>query len=137
MPETIYETESIKVEKFDLGGDPFYDITDEDGDTARLYPEVAVPVAQALLKTEGVAQDAVLASEVSFNEALFRLAAAHGKTVEFRYAKGKGKVIETRTLKPEAVNQVGDHLTFQGYDPDRDDVRAYRLDRVKGEVTIR
>lgn len=134
MPDTIYNSNDVEVTKYDK----IYEFEQvSDGSLVDINANDAASIAQAILKTEGVAQDAVLASEVSFNEALFRLAAAHGKTVEFRYAKGKGKVIETRTLKPEAVNQVGDHLTFQGYDPDRDDVRAYRLDRVKGEVTIR
>jgi predicted DNA-binding transcriptional regulator YafY len=140
MPDdTIYQSVELEVTRFKYDGEEaFFDITDSDDDTARLYANEAVPVAQAILKSEGVAQDAVLASEVSFNEALFRLAAAHDKEVTFRYAKGKdGKVIETRVLKPEQVKEVGGHLTFVGFDPDRDDVRAYRLDRVKGEVTIR
>lgn len=78
----------------------------------------------------------VRASEISFNEGLMRLAAVHGKTVTFRYAKGDGKVIELRTLTPESVKSVGGHVTFTGYDPDRDEPRAYRIDRMKGEVSI-
>lgn len=99
----------------------------------------AVEAAQAILKYAGKPQsDAVLASDVSFNEAVLRLAAIHERTVEFRYAKGKsGRTIETRRLVPQEVRQVGDHLTFVGFDPDRDDVRAYRVDRMKGEVTVK
>lgn len=84
----------------------------------------------------------VRASDVSFNEAIFRVAAAHNREVEFRYAKGKGEVIETRVLKPTGVKRVvtnngnDSHVTFEGYDPDRDKVRQYRLDRVKGEARI-
>lgn len=84
----------------------------------------------------------VRASDVSFNEAIFRVAAAHDREVEFRYSKGRGEVIETRVLKPNGVTHVEDdseqgyHVTFQGYDPDRDMVRQYRLDRVKGEAKI-
>jgi predicted DNA-binding transcriptional regulator YafY len=78
----------------------------------------------------------VRASEVSFNEGLMRLAAVHGKTVTFRYAKGDGAVIETRSLKPETVTEVKGHMTFTGYDPDRDEPRAYRIDRMKGEVRV-
>jgi predicted DNA-binding transcriptional regulator YafY len=80
--------------------------------------------------------DVVRASEVSFNEAMLRVAAAHNRLASFRYAKGDGEVIEARTLKPSAVRTVEDHVTFTGYDPDRDEVRAYRLDRIKGEVGI-
>lgn len=98
----------------------------------------AVEAAEAILAYAGKPRtDAVLASDVSFNEALLRLAAIHERTVEFRYAKGNGANIETRQLVPQDVRQVGDHLTFTGYDPDRDDVRAYRVDRMKGEVTVR
>lgn len=78
----------------------------------------------------------VRASEVSLNEGLLRLAAVHGRTVEFRYAKGDGKVIETRTMVPASVATAGEHITFTGIDPDREDYRAYRVDRIKGVVTV-
>ena len=78
----------------------------------------------------------ILASEVSFNEGLLRLAAVHNEPVTFRYAKGNGSVIEQRTLVPADVKAHGDHVTFTGYDPDRDGPRAYRTDRIKGQVTV-
>jgi hypothetical protein len=82
--------------------------------------------------------NAVAASEVSFNEGIMRLAAVHGKTVTFRYAKGaKQSVIEQRTLTPTAVQKDDDGtIRFFGVDPDRDAPRAYRIDRIKGEVKI-
>lgn len=82
---------------------------------------------------------AVKAADISFNEGLMRLAAIHKKIVSFRYAKGDGQVIEARSLVPSDVKTVGDHVTFTGYDPDRDEIRAYRVDRIKGgaAVTIR
>jgi predicted DNA-binding transcriptional regulator YafY len=80
--------------------------------------------------------NSVAASAVSFNEGIMRLAAVHNKTVTFRYAKGKGAVIEQRVLEPKQVTDHGDHVTFTGYDPDRDNVRHYRIDRIKGEVRI-
>ena len=80
--------------------------------------------------------DAVLASSVSYNEAVLRLAAAHDRTVEFSYSKGDGSVIERRRLQPESLREVKGHLTFTGFDPDRQDVRAYRLDRISGEVRL-
>ena len=84
---------------------------------------------------------AVRASEISFNEGLMRLAAVHHKTVEFRYAKGEGAVIETRRLQPSDVNVIdagkkSEHITFTGFDPDRVAVRHYRLDRIKGDAQI-
>lgn len=78
---------------------------------------------------------AVRASDVSFNEGVLRLAAIHNKKVVFRYAKGeKGAVIETREFKPGSISGEGAALRFTGYDEDRDAVRAYRIDRIKGEV---
>ncbi len=78
----------------------------------------------------------IRASEVSFNEAILRVAAAHNRQVTFRYAKGDGGMIETRVLVPSKVMNVDNHVTFAGYDEDRDQVRAYRMDRMKGEVKI-
>ncbi len=80
----------------------------------------------------------VRASAVSFNEGLLRLAAVNEKTVEFSYAKGDGNVIERRRLRPEKVEEGKDgSVRFVGYDPDRDEPRAYRVDRIKGEIEIR
>jgi predicted DNA-binding transcriptional regulator YafY len=56
-------------------------------------------------------------------------------TCRFRYAKGNNEsVIETRFLVPYNIVSIGDHETVMGYDPDRDEPRAYRLDRIKGLV---
>jgi predicted DNA-binding transcriptional regulator YafY len=77
---------------------------------------------------------AVKASDVSFNEGVLRLAAIHNKQVVFRYAKGDGKIIESRTFIPGNISGKGADTRFTGYDPDRDEPRAYRIDRIKGEV---
>ncbi len=79
---------------------------------------------------------AVLASTVSFNEGILRLAAVHGRLVTFRYAKADGKNIETRAFAPVTVaTSAKGAVYFTGPDPDRDDgLRNYRLDRIKGEV---
>lgn len=76
----------------------------------------------------------VNATDVSFNEGVLRLAAVHNKQVTFRYAKGDGKFIEQRTFVPADVVSKDGHITFKGFDPDREEVRAYRVDRIKGEV---
>jgi len=70
------------------------------------------------------------------NESLIAVAIEHGLSVEFRYAKGDGSVIEQRTLQPEYVNSGKAGKTVVGFDPDRDDARAYRLDRIKGNVDV-
>ena len=79
----------------------------------------------------------VRASEVSFNEGILRLAVVHEQPVTFRYAKGDGSHIEQRTLRPEGLfNARNGALLVGGTDPDRDEYRAYRVDRIKGEVTV-
>lgn len=71
------------------------------------------------------------------NADLIRVAIAHGERILFRYAKGKdGAVIESRSLEPTEIKTVGDHETVIGYDPDRDEARAYRLDRIKGNLAV-
>lgn len=106
-------------------------------DYAWMEPDEARRLASAILaKVGGGAASAAPASEMSFNEGLLRLAAVHGKTVTFRYAKGSGGIIEQRVLKPSKVQEVDGHLSFTGFDPDRDDVRSYRVDRMKGEVSV-
>lgn len=76
------------------------------------------------------------ARDISFNEGLIRLAAIHKREISFRYAKGDGTILETRTVIPSKVRAVEDHLTFTGHDVDRDDVRAYRLDRIRGDAWL-
>lgn len=75
------------------------------------------------------------ASEVSFNEGVLRLAAIHGRVVQFRYAKSDSAPIEMRSFIPEAVAVTSDgKLVVFGPDSDRDAYRAFRIDRIKGDV---
>lgn len=99
--------------------------------------EVVNAIAEvANLDVDKPRPDAVLASDVTYNEAVLRLALVHSRTVRFGYAKGDGSFIETRRFEPDAVREVDGHLTFTGWDPDRREVRAYRLDRIQGEVSL-
>lgn len=77
------------------------------------------------------------ASEITFNEALLRLAAVHGRLVRFRYAKTNTAPIEDRQFVPEGVYSTRDgNVVIVGQDDDREGTRSYRLDRIKGEVTL-
>lgn len=89
-------------------------------------------------KPTTVASDgkAVLASEVSFNEGLIRFAGVHDREVAFTYVKTPGSPVEHRRLKPTKVTQHNGHVNFFGYDPDRGEVRQFRSDRIRGEVTL-
>lgn len=70
--------------------------------------------------------------DLLYNADAADFAAERERTIEFRYAKGSGAVIETRRLKP---SEVVDNLIV-GYDEDRKMPRAFRLDRIQGTVTI-
>ncbi len=98
----------------------------------------AVEVATAILRA--VAEPVELPAPTGdLNSDLIGVAIAHERSIRFRYAKGQSEAsIELRTLKPEKLTQAGadKHAVVQGYDPDRDDFRMYRLDRIKGKVSI-
>lgn len=99
-------------------------------------PDKAEDVATAILVAAGrnvlPIESLKRASDISFNEALLRVACAHDRTVRFRYAKDTGKYIEARTLNPERMTDDGKAVI--GFDPDRGEVRRFNLDRIKGEV---
>ena len=69
------------------------------------------------------------------NLAALTTAILYGYRVSFRYAKGEDQaIIEPRTLEPTEIVRDGDTVRVIGIDPDRDDYRSYRLDRIKGAV---
>lgn len=133
---TIYSTTGFEVD---------HDTTDDeqpilltlDDDYKWLEPQEALDAAHAIVTAlrPGVAP----AVTTDLNTDLIAVAIAHDRPIRFRYAKGKDEsTIEQRTLKPEKIAQVGtdNHSVVQGYDTDRDDFRMYRLDRIKGKVSI-
>lgn len=76
------------------------------------------------------------ASEISFNEAILRLAAIHGRVVEFRYSKADDAPVEMRRFVPQDVAQASDNVIVLGDDEDRGEIRGFRLDRIKGDVRV-
>lgn len=82
--------------------------------------------------------EVVRASDITFNEGVLRLAAVHGRKVEFRYAKSPASPVEARSFVPTSVTTTRDgNVVIVGPDEDRDgEIRSYRLDRIKGEVSI-
>lgn len=72
----------------------------------------------------------------TLNEQLLQVAINNDVEVEFAYAKGSGAVIEQRRLNPVTLSVAKGHQIVTGFDPDRDDIRAYRLDRIKGTVSV-
>lgn len=78
----------------------------------------------------------ILASQISFNEGIVRLAKIHKRMIEFRYEKSPGAPIETRRLKPETFREGTKGMSFVGFDPDRQAPRSFRVDRIRGDVTV-
>lgn len=114
------------------------EIDERDGDvaSAAFQPDGAIAVGEALIEAAGGSippkddGSIVRAADVSWNEALLRVAKAHNRPVQFKYAKGAGAIIEPRKLIPQSFSDG----VVTGYDPDRGGIRAYRLDRIRGEV---
>lgn len=124
-------------------GGAYINIDDRDGEfggAVVLNKEQALKAAQVLIENAGgnvVPLDSLKrASDLSFNEAVLRVACAHKRTVTFRYAKDKGEFIEARRLNPEKIVGENDTLAVVGTDPDRGGPRRFRLDRIKGEVSF-
>lgn len=99
-------------------------------------PDQALQVADAIYEAAG-RTPRVYAADIDANEALLRIAGIHALTVTFRYAKGVGQPVETRSFVPERVQVSKDgDVSFVGPDPDRGGYRTFRVDRIKGKVTI-
>lgn len=110
-----------------------------------LFDHEALEVANAIIVALGATVESPSVNNIvtnnvvangNVNESLIAVAAEHDLKIEFRYAKGDGAVIEQRSLVPEYVNDGKAGKTVVGFDPDRNDVRAYRLDRIKGNVAV-
>ncbi len=132
--------DTITVEQSTTG---YIDITVNENDeecVVRLITTEAAEFGRSILEAAGeevVAYDSLPhAGNVSFNEAMLRVAAIHKRTVAFRYQKVDGGYIESRRLNPEAIVGEGDTLGVSGKDPDRDAPRRFRLSQIQGEVSF-
>lgn len=112
---------------------------DSDENAYVLDKDTAIEFATAILDEVGAeigAATGARASEVSLNEALIRVAAIHKIPVTFRYVKSTTAPVEARRFVPKEVRTLADHVTFVGYDEDRDAFRSFRSDRIKGQVAL-
>lgn len=142
MPNSI-TVQDTALDEIEVGQKSGYVTLDCETDFFEFAASEAVSLADAIYEKAGVEKPdgRTYAGDISLNEALLRVAAIHGVEAEFRYAKGEsGSVIETRRLVPSELRASRDgKLSFVGQDPDRDDrggIRQFRLDRIKGLVTI-
>lgn len=118
--------------------EPGIELLSDDKDMFFNVPE-AVQLADAIYDAAGVKRsDGVRASDITPNEALIRVAAAHDLYVTFSYSKSDTSPIEFRRLKPESIKASNDgNVLFTGHDPFRDDsIRSFRVDRIKGFIKV-
>lgn len=131
----FHDTALEEVEVSRSGGSVYLDA--ETGDLL-FDKSTAIALAKDILNKAGAPQDDGLrVADLEPNEALLRVAAIHKLPVSFRYAKRDGAIIETRTVVPENFLPGNDGtLIVNGTDQDRGGIRAFRLDRIKGQVRV-
>lgn len=146
--DVLYETNSafgrIKVlnDLEDEGGLPIGLVVGQRGEgVAWLSREAGIELAEAILEDSNVQPEVLVATGdqcQDFNLAAIQLAKQHGTQVIFRYAKGSsGAVLETRSVQPVVSIESHDgDIVAVGFDRDRDDYRAFRLDRIGGVVQV-
>lgn len=75
----------------------------------------------------------------TFNEAQTLIAIQYGRKITFSYPQSRGSLgigRETRTLIPQVLNKIGENYVVTGHDIDRDALRAFRVDRIVGDVAV-
>ena len=141
IPQAAYVVDTIernlKIEGPDEQGDTLV-VVSEDGREAGLYIDahgVSV-LRRALSEPTESAPPADEPFDLDWNRSAAAAAIHFEKEISFSYDKGEG-VIEQRRLFPKASYDAPNGTVIMGDDPDRNDVRAFRLDRIQGEVVIR
>lgn len=128
---------NLKIEGPDSDGDLLVTV-EEDGLETGLYLDVhgVSMLRQALGERSESASPADAPFDLDWNQTAVAAAIHFEKEIGFSYDKGEG-VIEQRRLFPKVSYAAPNGIVITGDDPDRDDVRAFRLDRIQGEVVIR
>lgn len=148
MPEftdTYLDTLVIHVEAGNL-----YFTVEEEGRSAQLEfslegaLEIAQDIVNEVRQATGETPATIFGSNAEderggWNLDALQAAIEYNRQARFSYEKesGPGGIIEARSLAPEAIHytRAGEPLVI-GYDPDRDAVRAFRLDRIIGYVEV-
>ena len=136
-PNALDVPRSMQVSGPDDDGDLLV-VVSEDGREAGLYLDAhgVNVLKRALSEPTESAPPADEPFELDWNRAAVAAAIHFEKEISFSYDKGEG-VIEQRRLFPKASYDAPNGIVITGDDPDRNDVRAFRLDRIQGEVVIR
>jgi proteasome accessory factor B len=97
--------------------------------------DVEIPTIKSVVSTPETAKPDQ-SPEQKYNEALATFAKDNDAVLTFGYAKGKSKPVEQRRVEPETIYHNKGRTIIVGNDPDRDDVRAFRLDRICGRAHV-
>lgn len=122
---------TLEVSEPDSDGDILLKVT-EDGVEAELWLDAhGIAVLRNALGGVGGHPQGV----PDENETLIAAAIVFERVIEFAYDKGSG-VIEHRRLIPRVSYDAPNGIVITGDDQDRDDVRAFRLDRIQDSVRV-
>ena len=126
----------LSVFPLDSDGDHLIQIREGDDETGIYIDARGVQVLLRALGEPTAERDHVPAPDnLDWNETAIAAAIHFEKEIQFAYDKGEG-VIEQRRLFPKVSYAAPNGIVITGDDPDRDDVRAFRLDRIQGEVVV-
>lgn len=120
----------------DADGDHLVQIREGDEETGIYIDARGVQVLLRALGEPTAERDSIPDPDnLDWNETAIAAAIHSEKEIQFAYDKGEG-VIEQRRLFPKVSYAAPNGIVITGDDPDRDDVRAFRLDRIQGEVVV-
>ena len=116
----------------DADGDHLVQIREGDGETGIYIDARGVQVLLRALGEPTAERDSIPDPDnLDWNDALSRPRSTSRRRSSSPYDKGEG-VIEQRRLFPKVSYAAPNGIVITGDDPDRDDVRAFRLDRIQG-----
>lgn len=130
---------TLSVFPLDSDGDRLIEIREGDDDAGIYLDAHGVRVLRQALgeRSESAPPaDEPFDLDLDWNRSAVAAAIHFEKEISFSYDKGEG-VIEQRWLFPKASYDAPNGTVITGDDTDRNDVRAFRLDRIRGEVVIR
>lgn len=120
----------------DGDGDVLVAVTEGEEECGLYLDANGVKVLLSALSSPTVERDSIPDPDnPDWNETAIAAAILFEKAIEFAYDKGSG-VIETRKLFPKVSYAAPNGIVVTGDDLDRNDVRAFRVDRIQGEVKV-
>lgn len=134
----VNESHGVSVKVGRTNGRPAYHLIHDANGVSVLRQALAEPTVERASNPDVRAvAEAVgeLEPDLDFNETQISIAIHFERAIEFAYDKGSG-VIEQRKLFPKVSYAAPNGIVVTGDDIDRQDVRAFRVDRIQGEVKV-